>query len=69
MTFTLGEDSALLQPVTIGDTVAANRIFMAPLTRSRADADGPRRDTPESTYPPIFHELTEDRTRSVPRRA
>lgn len=39
MTFTLASDSALLRPVQIGDTVAANRLFMAPLTRSRADAD------------------------------
>lgn len=39
MTFTLAEGSVLLSPVTIGETVAANRIFMAPLTRSRADAD------------------------------
>ncbi|MBO0680223.1 alkene reductase [Mycolicibacterium sp. S2-37] len=40
MTFTLAEGSALLKPIRIGDTAAENRIFMAPLTRSRADADG-----------------------------
>lgn len=40
MTFTLGENSALLKPVQVGATAAGNRIFMAPLTRSRADADG-----------------------------
>ncbi len=40
MTFTLGESSALLAPVTVGGVEVANRIFMAPLTRSRADADG-----------------------------
>ncbi len=40
MTFTLGEQSALLQPTTVGAVSVANRIFMAPLTRSRADADG-----------------------------
>jgi N-ethylmaleimide reductase len=40
MTFTLAADAALLKPVRIGDTTAKNRIFMAPLTRSRADADG-----------------------------
>lgn len=40
MTFTLATDSALLKPIEIGGTAAANRIFMAPLTRSRADADG-----------------------------
>src|SRR6478752_8393704 len=32
MTFTLDESAALLKPVTVGDTTAANRIFMAPLT-------------------------------------
>ena len=40
MTFTLGEQSALLQPTTVGAVSVANRLFMAPLTRSRADADG-----------------------------
>lgn len=39
MTFTLASESALLKPIQIGDTAAKNRIFMAPLTRSRADAD------------------------------
>lgn len=36
----LPSDSALLQPVTAGALRAANRIWMAPLTRNRADADG-----------------------------
>ncbi|UXA17368.1 alkene reductase [Mycobacterium sp. SMC-4] len=40
MTLTLGADSALLKPVTVGGLQLANRLFMAPLTRSRADADG-----------------------------
>lgn len=40
MTFTLADGSALLKPARIGDTATQNRIFMAPLTRSRADADG-----------------------------
>lgn len=40
MTFSLASDSALLKPIQIGDTAAENRIFMAPLTRSRAHADG-----------------------------
>jgi N-ethylmaleimide reductase len=40
MAFTLAHDSALLRPIRIGDTTAENRIFMAPLTRSRARADG-----------------------------
>ncbi len=40
VTFKLAGDAALLKPIQVGDTAAANRIFMAPLTRSRADADG-----------------------------
>jgi N-ethylmaleimide reductase len=40
MTFTLDDSAALLKPVTVGETTAANRIFMAPLTRSRAQSDG-----------------------------
>ena len=40
MTWTLADDSALLQPITIGAHTARNRLFMAPLTRSRAEADG-----------------------------
>lgn len=40
MTFTLAADAALLKPIQLGDTAAKNRIFMAPLTRSRAQADG-----------------------------
>jgi len=39
MAFTLSENSALLRPVTVGDVSAANRLFMAPLTRTRAEAD------------------------------
>ena len=39
MTFTLREDSALLKPVTLGGRTLANRVFMAPLTRTRAEAD------------------------------
>lgn len=40
MTFTLDDTAALRSPVQVGDIIAANRIFMAPLTRSRAQADG-----------------------------
>lgn len=40
VTYTLNADAALLQPIQVGDTAATNRLFMAPLTRSRADADG-----------------------------
>ena len=40
VTFKLAGDSALLKALQIGDISAENRIFMAPLTRSRADADG-----------------------------
>jgi N-ethylmaleimide reductase len=50
MTFMLAEDSPLLQAVTIGETVAANRIFMAPLTRSRAQADGTPSDLAAEYY-------------------
>jgi N-ethylmaleimide reductase len=38
-TFRLAPDAALLKPLRVGATEANNRIFMAPLTRSRADAD------------------------------
>jgi N-ethylmaleimide reductase len=38
--FKLDENAAVLQPVQVGDTFAQNRLFMAPLTRSRAQADG-----------------------------
>ncbi len=40
MAYTLADDASLLQPIRIGDLAAPNRIFMAPLTRSRAQADG-----------------------------
>jgi N-ethylmaleimide reductase len=40
VTYTLAHDAALLRPIRIGDTSADNRIFMAPLTRSRAQDDG-----------------------------
>jgi N-ethylmaleimide reductase len=40
MTFRLSPDAALLKPIQVGATAATNRLFMAPLTRSRADADG-----------------------------
>jgi N-ethylmaleimide reductase len=36
----LAKNSPVLQPVTIGDLQLANRIVMAPLTRSRSDDDG-----------------------------
>ncbi len=36
----LASDSSLLAPITVGDIVANNRVFMAPLTRSRATDDG-----------------------------
>lgn len=39
MTFALGVNSALLKPLTLGGVELANRIFMAPLTRTRADSD------------------------------
>ncbi|WP_197373179.1 alkene reductase [Mycolicibacterium baixiangningiae] len=40
MAFTFDDDAALLAPLQVGDTLAGNRLFMAPLTRSRAQADG-----------------------------
>ncbi|MGZ4588873.1 MAG: alkene reductase [Mycobacteriaceae bacterium] len=36
----LASDSPLLTPITVGDIVANNRVFMAPLTRGRATDDG-----------------------------
>ncbi len=36
----MSENSALFTPLTIGDTVVKNRVFMAPLTRNRAHGDG-----------------------------
>ena len=50
MTFTLDDDSALLQPVAIGARTAGNRISMAPLTRSRAAADGTPTDLQVEYY-------------------
>ncbi|MDY6998748.1 MAG: alkene reductase [Actinomycetota bacterium] len=39
MAFTLGTDSALLRPIDIAGATLANRLFMAPLTRTRAESD------------------------------
>ncbi len=50
MTFTLTDDAALLQPITIGANTARNRLFMAPLTRSRAQADGTPSDLQVEYY-------------------
>ncbi|MBJ7341841.1 alkene reductase [Mycolicibacterium sp.] len=50
MAYTLAADAALLQPVRIGDTAAGNRLFMAPLTRSRAQADGTPSDLAVQYY-------------------
>jgi N-ethylmaleimide reductase len=50
MTFTLAADAALLKPIQLGDTAASNRIFMAPLTRSRAQADGTPSDLAAEYY-------------------
>jgi 2,4-dienoyl-CoA reductase-like NADH-dependent reductase (Old Yellow Enzyme family) len=38
--FVLTPGAALLQPITIGGFEARNRIFMAPMTRSRSESDG-----------------------------
>jgi N-ethylmaleimide reductase len=40
VTFKFDDDATLLRPIQVGDTLARNRMFMAPLTRSRAAADG-----------------------------
>jgi N-ethylmaleimide reductase len=50
MTFTLVDDAALLQPIAIGANTARNRLFMAPLTRSRAEADGTPSDLQVEYY-------------------
>jgi N-ethylmaleimide reductase len=46
----LSPDSALLQPVAAGALRAANRVWMAPLTRNRADADGTPNDLNTEYY-------------------
>lgn len=50
MTFKFDDDAALLKPLQVGDTVTANRLFMAPLTRSRAEADGTPSDLAVEYY-------------------
>jgi N-ethylmaleimide reductase len=50
VTFRFDADASLLNPVTVGATQAANRIFMAPLTRSRADSDGTPSDLSAQYY-------------------
>jgi N-ethylmaleimide reductase len=50
VTFKLEDDAALLKPIQVGDTSARNRIFMAPLTRSRAQADGTPSDLAARYY-------------------
>ncbi|HEY5841134.1 MAG TPA: alkene reductase, partial [Mycobacterium sp.] len=50
MTFTLDDNAALLKPVRVGNTTAANRIFMAPLTRTRAQADATPSDLAAQYY-------------------
>jgi len=46
----LGSDSPLLKPITLGSITAANRVFMAPLTRSRAQHDGTPTDLQVEYY-------------------
>lgn len=50
MTYQLAADAALLKPIQVGDTVAANRLFMAPLTRSRAQSDATPSDFAAQYY-------------------
>lgn len=47
---TLSPDSPLLQPVTAGVLDARNRVWMAPLTRNRADQDGTPNDLQVEYY-------------------
>ena len=46
----LASDSPLLKPITLGSIVAANRVLMAPLTRSRAQDDGTPTDLQVEYY-------------------
>lgn len=46
----LSTDSPLLQPVKAGSLDAKNRVWMAPLTRNRADADGTPNDLSVEYY-------------------
>ncbi|KAA0117101.1 alkene reductase [Mycolicibacterium sp. P9-22] len=48
--FRLAPDAALLTPLRVGATEASNRIFMAPLTRSRAQSDGTPSDLAAEYY-------------------
>ena len=48
--FTFDHDATLLKPIQVGDTSARNRVFMAPLTRSRAHADGTPSDLAAQYY-------------------
>lgn len=50
MTYQLAPDAALLKPIKVGDTAAANRLFMAPLTRSRAQSDATPSDFAAQYY-------------------
>ncbi|MHA6792586.1 alkene reductase [Pseudonocardia bannensis] len=50
MTRPLAADSPLLQPLTAGALQTANRVWMAPLTRNRADADGTPNDLQAEYY-------------------
>jgi N-ethylmaleimide reductase len=46
----LSTDSPLLQPIAAGALQAKNRVWMAPLTRNRADADGTPNDLSVEYY-------------------
>lgn len=49
-TYRLPSDAKLLTPVRVGAIEATNRIFMAPLTRSRAQSDGTPSDLAAEYY-------------------
>ena len=46
----LASDSPLLKPITLGSIATANRVLMAPLTRSRANDDGTPTDLQVQYY-------------------
>ena len=47
---TSDQTQKLLEPVTIGDLNLRNRIVLAPMTRTRAEADGTPNDTMAEYY-------------------
>ncbi|NEL20626.1 alkene reductase, partial [Escherichia coli] len=50
MTYTLKDDSPLLKPFDSGVIHTPHRVFMAPLTRLRAESDGTPTDLQTEYY-------------------